>query len=69
MIMLVLVAISCCASLNVPKKQTRKQTKMEVLLIGFNTLMTIKCELLDIHSMPSITQPTIMAPFLNGGGG
>lgn len=69
MIMLVLVAISCCAGLNVPKKQTRKQTKMEVLLIGFYTLMTIKCELIDICSMPTITQPTIMAPLLNVGGG
>lgn len=50
-------------------KKPRQQTKMEVLLIGFYTLMTIKCGLIDIHSMPTITQPTIMAPFLNGGGG
>lgn len=42
---------------------------MEVLLIGFHTLMTIKCELIDTHSMPNIAQPTIMAPFLNRGGG
>ena len=69
MIMLVLVAISCCAGLNVPKKQTRKQKMIEVLLIGFFTLMTIKCKLIDIHSMPTITQPTIMGLFLNGGGG
>ena len=50
-------------------KKPRQQTKMEVLLIGFYTLMTIKCELIDICSMPTITQPTIMAPLLNVGGG